>query len=432
MRSKNRIIKATLTLCLTFSGAVLAQQSSINTFSPYSCYGIGDFNMPGNSWSRSMGGVGVAYRNASQINYLNPASASAIRRQSFLFHFGMEGQNHYLKDTEAKSSYNSFNMSDIGLSFPVARGVGASVSVAPYSSVGYRITNYLDDPEIVGELGNVHNYYSGEGGITQAKAGFGVRVLPRLSLGAEMIYYFGNMQRFYPQGIIPIAGTGSFTSMNANEKWEVSHIYGNFGATYDILVTSKRILTAGATFHPGGKLKPKVTELVLSQSDTISYSRIQSDFAIASSLSGGLFLHTPKLSLGADYMFQNWGGKNRDGSENPEQMKFVDTHTVKIGAQYTPDRNDIRYMLRRWTYRAGLRYNTCYMQLNGHQIHDKAVTFGVGFPLRRGGLSDLDIGCEFGSRGAVRPGMIRENYFKISLGLNLFGMDDWFAKRKYN
>jgi len=431
MQSRNRIVTAALTLFMALPNTILAQSSSINTFSPYTFYGIGDFNTPGTSCVRSMGGAGVAYRSGTQINYLNPASGSAMLRQSFLFNFGAEGANYYLKNRETTSSYNSFNINNIGIQFPVARGIGFSMSVAPYSSVGYRVTKREENVKIVGGLGDVQYHYSGEGGITQAKAGFGVRVIPRLSLGAEMVYYFGNINHGYLNVITRITGEGDHKTMSGTHEEQISRIFSNFGVQYDFIASPKRILTAGATFQPGGKLKPKVTQFLSSEGDTISFSSFRSDFVMASSLSAGVFFQTPKLGAGADYMYQNWGGKNNEnGSADP--VRYVNTHSVRIGAQYTPDRNNIRYMLRRWTYRAGFRYNTYYMQLNKRQIDDKVITCGVGFPLRRGSLSELDLGLEFGQRGTTQKGLIRENYFKISIGLNLFGADEWFMKRKYN
>ncbi|MBO7311672.1 MAG: hypothetical protein J6U82_02550, partial [Alistipes sp.] len=55
---------------------VSAQSSSINAYSPYSMYGMGEILTPGSAQMRSMGGVGIALRNYGQINPLNPAAAS--------------------------------------------------------------------------------------------------------------------------------------------------------------------------------------------------------------------------------------------------------------------------------------------------------------------------------------------------------------------
>ena len=58
--------------------------SSVNTYSPYSMYGLGELSTPGTAAQRSMGGVGVAARQTGMVNLLNPAGFSLVTRKSFL------------------------------------------------------------------------------------------------------------------------------------------------------------------------------------------------------------------------------------------------------------------------------------------------------------------------------------------------------------
>ena len=75
--------------------SAMAQTSSINAFSPYSMYGIGELQTPGVVAQRSMGGVGLGMRSSVMVNPLNPAAYSLTPRQGFLFDFGVEGVNFY-------------------------------------------------------------------------------------------------------------------------------------------------------------------------------------------------------------------------------------------------------------------------------------------------------------------------------------------------
>ena len=77
--------------------ATYGQNSSLNTFSPYTFYGIGDFATQGPGYIRSMGGAGIGFRNSLKINYMNPASYSILRQKTFLFNVEMEGVNTYSK-----------------------------------------------------------------------------------------------------------------------------------------------------------------------------------------------------------------------------------------------------------------------------------------------------------------------------------------------
>jgi hypothetical protein len=53
------------------------------------------------------------------------------------------------------------------------------------------------------------------------------------------------------------------------------------------------------------------------------------------------------------------------------------------------------------------------------------MNFGLGLPL---GVSKIDLGFEFGKRGTSSNGLIEENYFNVSVGINLGAK--WFEKRK--
>ena len=80
---------------LVVSVSATAQTSSINAFSPYSMYGIGELQTPGVTAMRSMGGVGLGMRSTLMVNPLNPAAYSMTPQQGFLFDFGIEGANFY-------------------------------------------------------------------------------------------------------------------------------------------------------------------------------------------------------------------------------------------------------------------------------------------------------------------------------------------------
>ena len=160
--SKQIIIRAALAVWLALPVAAQAQSSSLNAFSPYTFYGLGDFSTQGPAYMRSMGGVGVGYRNSMKINYINPASYSLLGRKTFLFNVGIEGNNTYSKTAEAKTSHNSFNVRDIALAMPLGRGVGLGVSVTPLSSVGYRVQMEDTDPLLLANDKYVVYNYLGE------------------------------------------------------------------------------------------------------------------------------------------------------------------------------------------------------------------------------------------------------------------------------
>ena len=414
--------------------ALRAQDGSINTFSPYTFYGIGDLSLQGTTFIRSMGGAGTAYREATAINYLNPASMSAMARKTFLFNFGLEGNNVYLRDNSTRSSYNTFNVRDVAIQFPLAKGLAFGFSITPYSSVGYRLDLAESDPEIISKLGDVRYRYVGEGDITQAKAGLGLKLFKNFSIGAEAVYYFGNIRRQYSTEVIPITAAGDYASSRIVMRDNVSKIWWNVGAQYDVVSTEKRIITLGATYQHSTKLDADITTRAYLQnvaSDTLNLSNsVGSDFTLPSTISVGAFYHTPKMSVGVDYVYKNWAAKN--GGEQSTKMRLRNTNTIKAGMQYNPNRYDARRYLNRLTYRIGLRYSDYYMSFAGHDISERAITLGLGIPIKMGNPSDVNLGLELGRRGTMASNLVRETYFKFSIGLSLFGSDDWFRKIRYN
>ena len=180
MQVKNTLIKLVVIAAVMIPYASAAQTSSINAFSPYTMYGIGEQNTPGTLPMRSMGGVGVAMRSSGVVNLLNPAAFSAAPQKSFLFNFGLEGQNYYNSqkvDGMSKSTaYNTFNFHDIAFQLPLAKKLGLGFSLTPYSSVGYR-TKYTHDYDpsdpVWGNVGRAQYVYQGEGDVTEVKVGLG-------------------------------------------------------------------------------------------------------------------------------------------------------------------------------------------------------------------------------------------------------------------
>jgi len=385
-----------------------------------------------------MGGTGVAYRSPVTINYINPASLGAIVQKAFLFDVGVEGTNYYMKSTgldgvARTSSFNSFNLSDIAVAFPLAKGIGFSVSMTPFSSVGYRIETQEEDPAIVANIGQVRYTHLGEGGINQFKAGMGVALSKNFSLGADLIYYKGRINRTYYITVLPVMAGDTYNSVNAVDFSNVSRFYGALGFQWNIIATDKRLLTFGGTFQPGGKLGMSTTRYIPSSDilqDTVAMQVTRTPFKMASTARAGLYYGSMRWSFAADYTFQNWGVNTQ--SEAPDLIQYVNTNSIRLGAELTPDRSDFRHALNRWSYRAGFRYDQYYMKVRDTRLADAAFTFGVGVPIKMGGFSMVNAGLEVGQKGVATNGLIRTYYFKILLGFSLFGDDFWFVQPKYD
>lgn len=443
MQNSRHILRTVVLLLAVIPLATYGQNSSLNTFSPYTFYGIGDFATQGPGYIRSMGGAGIGYRNSLKINYMNPASYSILRQKTFLFNVEMEGVNTYSKTSAAKTSHNSINVRDLSLAFPLARGVGIGFSMTPYSSVGYRVDMDETDPFFLANNMNVIYSYVGEGNIVQSKLGLGVQITKRLSLGADLIYYHGRLTNFFNTTVTSILSSETYNSVEGTARKQVSKFGSNFGLQYDILLNEKRILTFGAVYQPKVDLRMNTTRVIYSTnigSAAVVDTTGKENFYLPHMYTVGLSFQSMRLGMSVDYSSQLWSS-TRNVDDVLNSIEFKNSQYFKVGLQYTPNPGDARHVLNRWSYRLGFRFNDYYMKINEHNIRDKAVTAGIGIPLRSAfmGTSAINVGVEFGWRGRTEDGMIgtrqfrmvQEKYFKISVGLSLFGEDDWFKRFKY-
>jgi hypothetical protein len=414
--------------------------NSLNTFTPYSFYGLGDLQPQGSIAAQSMGGIGVAYRDFYQsaftVNPLNPATYSLVPIQSASLTLGLSGKNVMLKSEDAKTAHTSFKFNTIGFMIPLRSGVGLAVSVNPYSSVGYRAQIEETNPEVLTDVGYVLYGFRGEGNISQVKAGIGARIFPRLSIGADLIAYLGNTTRTATTEITS-ATTDAYSSILRTEKNRVNDISFGLGFQYVLWQnrTDQRMLTVGGTFQPRLALNNRSSVQISSSRSTeqIQYSETRGTITIPTRISAGLYYATARGGIGLDYTDQNWSKAFTVPAS--DRITLTNARSLNLGFQHTPNATDIRNRFNRWTYRGGLRYSGMYMVKDGQKIDDLAVTLGVGIPMSWTSVSEVSIGLEVGRRGKTgfTPNhlpLVRETYFRVSLGFSLFD-EGWFRKQRY-
>lgn len=436
MKLRNKIVSLVVCVAALCSAEGLsAQSSSLNAYSPYTFYGIGDIHNEGIAVTRAMGGASIGFRNYLYINTLNPASYSSVRSNSFLSNFDMEGQNFYASTSTAKTSYNTFNVRDIAISFPMGKGLGFGFSVTPYSSVGYDVNFYDDNKDVLAGIGQMFYSYTGAGDVTQFKAGVGYEIFKNFSVGADLIYYHGKITRTYSAQPTVITGSGTYYSLAGTTNEYVNSFFGTLGLQWTPIAATDNVMTIGATYKFGGRMGNQITNTVplnstLLPGENVVEEEYTSTLSMPAVYAVGVYYHRPRWSLGADYEYADWGVRNAADVSN--NLSFRNTSSVRMGGQFTPNPGDVRNALKRFTYRAGMRWSQNYVVLNGEPIGDVALTFGVGIPLRMTGLSNVNLGLELGQRGTHAAGLSKENYLKFTVGFSLFGEDYWFVKMKYD
>jgi len=420
-------LRLPLIVCLLFLHLILFSQ--IRIVSPYSRFGIGDLSDNNNAWNLSMGQLGIGLRSPHHVNYANPASYSAFDSLSFVFEGGLNGEFVNLKSDLQNVNRTYASLGYLLFGMPVNKWWKTSVGLIPFSDVGYNVANYEEYPN----SGTVARLYTGSGGISRLFWGNSIRLLKNFSVGANISYLFGSMDRealvLFPDSVY---------ALNFKEVYHVTmnDLYYSFGAQYRAKINNDISMNLGLVYSPTLSMASKTD--IFASTFLVSSSGVESPrdtlvettgykgrIIIPMMLGSGIsFEKAEKWIIGADYKWQNWEKFRAFGLSD----SLVNSWQINIGGEIIPDNDNYNNFLARVRYRLGFTYGKTYLHLRGQDLNEYAITFGVGLPLP-GMKTMLNLGAQYGVRGTTTQHLIRESYFKIVVGFTIY--ERWFVKRKY-
>lgn len=433
-RISNSII---LVLALLLCGTVDAGAQAAGGYSPYSVFGIGNTSRQGTAYNKSMGGVGIANRNNRYINVTNPAAVTARDSLAFMADFSLYGDNTIFAEGSARSANNVFNINDIVISFPIQDQSAMMIGVMPYSDTGFGFSFNYTDPALIGNTGSVSYAAAGQGSIYKFFAGAGVTFFKRLSLGAQFDYYFGNISKDFKTAF----ADNSYVNIENGTSLIAKAVGGKFGLQYEQPIGTKIKLGIGATYSTKATMRGFYEDSKFASGtaskDTLRYRfdtlGVSSKVNIPTEIAVGISIrHTNIWMAEINYLRSDWTKSNLESISGypSDACPFATTtsETLRIGFEYIPNINDIRYYFNRVAYRAGAYYKKEHYAFQGNPIISKGVTIGATLPIYRW-YNGLTLGFEFGQRGTLQNNLIRERYFNFSIGINIF--DIWFQKPQY-
>ena len=424
-------------LFLIMGIGVYAQDGTYGAYSPYSIFGVGDISKQGTAFNKSMGGVGVATRNNRFINYLNPAAVTARDSLAFMADFGLSQKNTVYRQGDIRSAKNTFNIYDFMMSFPIWKSSAFVVGITPFSDVGYDFSSIERREDIIGNTGNITYDSYGTGSIYQIFASAGATFWKRFSVGAEVLFLFGNIDKVTNMNF----SDNSYRSLNSGNDLTVRGVTGKFGLQYEQKIASNVSMVFGATYRLRSKMRGYSTDykyaVQSSVTDTLRHNvgvlkdegmNFGDELGFGLSVKGG-----ERWSAEFDYLRSDW---RKSGMDKAPGFATVGTSTFsssvsqsfRAGFEIVPNRNDIRYYLRRCAYRAGFYYDQSYFRLDGKDVNTMGITLGVTLPVFRW-YNGISIGVDLGQRGNKNDGMIRERYAMFVVGFNIH--DICFQKPRY-
>ncbi len=425
-----RISTLTLLFGLMLSPTFLFAQFNNNTTSPYSRFGLGDLRDYSFGRSTAMGGAAIASRNSMQINLANPASYSAIDSLGFMFEIGVDARGSKFSTDSTSSTSNDVNFQYFAMNFRVSKYVGAALGLKPFSDVGYDVL-VLED---IDNVGQTYTRYYGTGTISKAFFGLAVKPIKNLSIGANLNYSFGMLNR---SAVINFLEGTDYYLVQQYRSQRIADFGFDFGAQATIPVGTNQKLVIGAVLENNPKYKAYNSDITIGsisydvntgETITLDSTNEEQGF-IEYPISYGVGLSYVKenvLEINADYFHQSWKKAKFFGEES---SFLTDLNKFAVGAEWIPDKFSIRGYLNRVSYRAGMSYKQSYLKLENQQINDIGITFGVGLPIYRSN-STINIAAEFGKRGTRDNNLVLENYARLNFSVNLYDM--WFIKRKFD
>ncbi|RKR81506.1 hypothetical protein BDD43_1653 [Mucilaginibacter gracilis] len=428
------------------SGALAQQAGSATTSSPYSKFGLGDYDESLLPQQRGMGGIGVAVRKPSgfsDINVLNPASYSSIQLTTFDIG-GYMGTTSLKTSTTGPQTSANFRLSHITLAVPVSKQSALSFGILPYANLGYsyrqqtKTTLNRASTGGIDTSATVNNVYSGEGGLSKAYIGYGFGLGENLNLGFNVAYIFGNEKQYRSTEFPDIP---TVLNNNIENSFNASGLNFDYGVQYNLKVSETRRFTVGYSGSSSSQLNANsnfvVTQYLLATDGTADVPR---DSLISTKTSGKINLpmihrfgiayqKDGKFMIGADYKIGQWSDLSIGGVNSG----LKNSQSFALGGEIIPNIDAISNYLSVVDYRFGLKYDKTYINVNGTDIKQYAATFGLGLPIpneRRTSYYKVNIAAEVGRRGTLENSLVRETYFNLHIGFTI--NDKWFQKYKFD
>lgn len=391
--------------------------------SPYTRYGFGQLSTLEVGANKGMSGTGIGLQNNSQINLLNPASYASVDTLTFLMDIGVSLHNTNFAEGDVKMNARNTTFDYLAMQFRLMPNLGMTIGIMPFSNIGYNFSNtqiIRDDED--GLISTTNRYY-GNGGLRQVITGLGWRPFKYFSVGANFSYLYGEVYHYvYNQ-----YNESSISTRTKQYLADISTYKADFGAQYQAHFGKSRV-TLGATYQLGHSIDNDTyiidmigTNSIITSSDTLR----STPMSVPSGYGIGLsYTYDNRLTVAADYSVQQYGVTEFFG------MKGADSQRISVGVEYIPE-SITRNLFRRARYRVGFHISTAHYYV-GEQLGptEYGATVGIGLPIMNkwGSKSIVNISGQAVHVRPNAPGMITENYLRLSIGLSL--NESWFDKWK--
>ena len=431
---------------LLLSGKITYGQT--NSVSPFTVFGLGDLSEGYFAQNFGIGGNSIALRSPLFINIANPASYTSIEYTTLETAIS----NKFIKQTVNGTNQSLNNQSTyfnyFGFGFKGTDWWGMSVSLSPYSFVGYNIFT----TDSVADFGDLLYEFQGKGGVNQVVIGNGFEPFKNLSVGINVRYLFGS----YDKSDAVLFNNGKFYNAKRLSTVGVSSFAFDYGVQYLYPLSEKFDFIVGGTMANQINLNAIESSLIYNYTYNNSGIEVPVDTVWADLDKPGKITLPSKYGIGASI------GKKHQESEhygwllsgefnatkwskysdiNGESDGLTDSWRASVGGYFTPyyafnrNRRSKSY-LAKVEYRLGGFYENTQVTIENSTVINYGFTAGFGLPffLRNPAPGErkatfLNLGIVVGNKGNGQLNQINEQYVNLIFGITLG--DQWFQKFKY-
>ena len=438
--------KTALIFILIINGVNLWSQNN----SPYTFFGLGQFNENHYAFNKMMGMSGSAYADTAIGNVMNPAALSSLKNTVLQTSVSL-GFNRLNVDNE-NQYYNDAWMGYFSLSFPlISERLGASFGIRPLSTVNYKII----DSTFQQSIGDVVYKYEGSGRLYSSYINLGLELLPEkvrrkhsLSIGLNLNYLFGYLEK---QVQTEFNDTAYFLNSRKVEGLYLSDVYASYGVRYQTSFKETEQeaykLALSYAFDQGKPIRVKrdvywdrytyygnmilvkdTVSIDLKEEGLLDYPKGQHFGLSLQKRSKGQSNRTNEWMLAVDYKSRQWSNYTYY-EQNP---MLQDNYLISFGGFVKPASAK---KAKPKTYYFGVYKGLSMLEFNGEHIEKFGMSFGLGIPFRKlpgkgDQSSQLNLGLTLGKEGKQSENIIEQSFIEINLGVIMNSR--WFRKRKFN
>jgi hypothetical protein len=342
-----------------------------------------------------MGHVGTALGDSLHFSSKNPATLGSVKRTLFMMSYRQEYT--YLRD-ESPNTYKDFkqDIPHIALAFPLGRLGNIAASY-----VGH--LNY-DFSYIGSGSGATSDTFKTAGSLYSMDISFSRRVTSFINIGFSYNTYAGRDSTWLLQNFG--GDFNNFTSLQSEKT-----IIRDETFTGGVLL-NYRDFNLGASFQNSARtnvqLQRQIKTLYGDQTTAQKSTLTPEFYDIPAAMNLGIAGKTSdRLLLAGDLNVKFWHFSD-------ESLR--NSYHVGFGTEFRAKQKAKGSILRRSVYRLGVHHYKWY----NDDIRENSLTAGMGIPLPHP-TQLLNMSLEGGQRGRISKNGLKEQFFKLSLGIRASG-----------